>query len=144
MSATRFAALLVLSRVVRVLQNPQRCDDLMTALAGHRAGRSLLAIEEDRLPISQSFKLREPAELGGEDAIIDATPLFPPAGVQALPIGTARIFPDDAAAIVEAVQVAAELWTGRVNMSRQRLVVENERGETTHKEPLWKAFVRGL
>jgi len=39
--------------------------------------------------------------------------------------------------------VAAELWTGRVNMSRQRLVVENERGETTHKEPLWKAFVRG-
>jgi hypothetical protein len=45
-------------------------------------------------------------------------------------------FPDDAAAISEAKQVARELRQGRKDGSTEYVVVTNEKGGTIHQEPL--------
>jgi len=45
-------------------------------------------------------------------------------------------FPDDAAAIAEAKDVAGDLRIGRVNVSQERIIVKNARRETIHEEPL--------
>ena len=44
-------------------------------------------------------------------------------------------FPDDAAAIAEAKEVAGELRIGRVNVSQERVIVKSAKGETIHEEP---------
>ncbi len=45
-------------------------------------------------------------------------------------------FPDDAAAIAEAKQVAKELAGGNLSDAKERIVVRNDTGETIHEEPL--------